>query len=69
MIAVELNLPARDPYLDFQGNYEVREQYINWMVKSLKSKYQRAIENYPWQIFLVIGQPVLEPQQELYEHT
>ena len=62
LVEVELNPPVKDKYLSFQANYEIREQYVNMMIEAIKIKYQRAIENSKWEIFLVIEEPVLEPQ-------
>jgi hypothetical protein len=42
-----------EPYSDFEGNCEVREQYVKWMIESLKNKYQRALENKDWEIILI----------------
>lgn len=60
MIAVELKMPAKDPYIDFKSNYEVREQYVKFMIAALKNKYQRAIENSEWEIYLVAESKVGE---------
>ena len=62
MVEVELTPPTKDPYMDFESNYKVREKYVRFMIEALKNKYQRAIENNKWEIFLVIEEPVLEPQ-------
>lgn len=52
MVEVELKTPV-DKYMDFKGNYELRESYVKLMIAALKNKYQRAIGNYEWEIFLV----------------
>ena len=65
MIAVELNIPAKDPYMDFESNYKVREEYVKWMIKSLRNKYQRAIESSEWEIILVAESELINENFEI----
>lgn len=64
MVAVELTYPARDSYLPFDYNCKVREEYVKWMIESLKNKYQKAIENSEWEIIMVAESIVSEIEVE-----
>jgi hypothetical protein len=57
MISEELILPHG---FDFESNCELRENYVNLKIKSLKNKYQKAIENSEWEIILVAESKINE---------
>ena len=67
-MSVELTPPEKEDWMDLKNpeDFEIyckgREYYVKIMTRGFLKKYQRAIENSKWEIFLVIEEPVLEPQ-------
>jgi hypothetical protein len=57
MISEELMMPQG---FDFESHCELRETYVNLMIKSLKNKYQKAIENSEWEIIMVAESKINE---------
>jgi hypothetical protein len=57
MISAELIMPQG---FSFESHCELRETYVNLMIKSLKNRYQKAIENSEWEIILVAESKINE---------
>jgi len=61
-ISERITLPEKESWMEFEDNYKAREEYVKWMIEGLKNKYQRAIENQEYEIFLIIPIEIFEPE-------
>jgi hypothetical protein len=61
-ISEEITLPEKESWMGFEDNYKAREEYLKLMVKGMKNKYARAIENQEYEIFLIIPTDIFEPE-------
>lgn len=68
MIAIELEMPQKDYYMDDKSNYEIEEKYVKYMSESLMIKYQKAIENNEWEIRLIAESRMKMRYNSLREH-
>jgi hypothetical protein len=59
----EINF-EKDRSLTFRENCEMKERYIELMTRRLKNKYQKSLEDKPYEIILTVQRRMAEIQED-----